>query len=276
MFYEAFPKNGIISRFGVGYSNINLEKASKKGLFVCNTPNILNNAVAEHTVWLLLSVARQSVKSSISLFANKWNPICGTELRGKKVSICGVGNIGRKIAKILTCGFGMKIHGIDIIPEEKFNKQNNPKESFIHSYSTDYHSLGDSDFVIAMLPVTPQTIAFINKDFISKMKKGAFFINSARGKLVNEDDLYDALKSKYIQAAGLDVFINEPYEISRAGKDLRKLDNVVLTPHIASNTIEANASMAKMSADNIITILTQGKDACPNIVNKDFLLFNEQ
>ena len=126
----------------------------------------------------------------------------------------------------------------------------------------------DADFVLMMMAVTPETTGLANKDLFAMMRDDAYFLNTARGALVNENDLYDALTDGTIAGAALDVFIVEPYEPQDASKDLRTLENLVMTPHIASNTAETNAAMATTSAHNVMTVLSEGAGACANVVNK--------
>ncbi|MFD2159362.1 NAD(P)-dependent oxidoreductase [Rubritalea tangerina] len=265
--YDALPAGGIIARYGVGHDSIDKTLASSKGIHVANTPGVLDNAVAEHACWMIGASARHLHSAHASTTSGHWQPKGGVELRGRKVAILGFGRIGQNLCQKLSFGFGMQVTGVDILPEDQFAPL---KESvgFSH-YTTDRDAaLAEADFVVLLMAVVPATKHIANADFFQKMKSSAVLVNSARGALVCENDLYDALEQKHIAAAALDVFEAEPYSPQSPDKDLRTLPNILMTPHIGSNTEESNAAMAATAAQNCITILEQGPDACPNIVNR--------
>ena len=161
----------------------------------------------------------------------------------------------------------MNVIGVDIQPEENFAPLQ--AELGFSEYTTDRSAaLAKADYVVLLMAVVPATKHIANKDFFAAMKPSAILVNSARGALVCENDLFDALTEGTIAGAALDVFEAEPYVPQDASKDLRTLDNILVTPHVGSNTEESNAAMASTAAKNIITILEKGADACPNIVNK--------
>ena len=262
--YDALPSEGVIARFGVGHDSVDKEKATAAGIHVANTPGVLDNAVAEHAVWMIGSLARHVHHAHQSTANGEWSPKVGVEVKGRKITVLGCGRIGQNLTVKLHHGLGMEVTGYDILEDPQF-----PPEAGITYYTTSMdEALADADFVITLLPVLESTKHIVNAGFLSKMKQGAYFINSARGALVCENDLFDALQSGHIAGAALDVFEAEPYIPQDATKDLRTLSNVLLTPHIGSNTLESNAAMASTAAQNCITILTQGADACPNIVNR--------
>lgn len=269
--YSAIPEGGVIARYGVGHDSIDKDKASASGIYVANTPGVLDNAVAEHACWMIGSISRHLHTAHPSTTAGRWEPQGGVELRGRKVVILGFGRIGQDLCKKLSFGFGMEVTGVDIQPEENFT---NLKETvgFAHYTTNRAEALADADYVVLLMAVVPATKHIANKEFFSQMKSSAYLINSARGALVCENDLYDALSDKEIAGAALDVFEQEPYQPQDAEKDLRMLSNILMTPHVGSNTEESNAAMASTAAKNIITILEEGADACPNIVNRDSLL----
>jgi phosphoglycerate dehydrogenase-like enzyme len=261
--YQALPQGGVIARFGVGHDSVDKEQASAHGIWVANTPGVLDNAVAEHAVWMVGSLARQVHHAHSSTAAGEWKPATGIEVRGRNITILGCGRIGRALSAKLHHGLGMVVTGYDIMEEPDFSAADG-----IDRYTTSLdEALADADFVLSLLPVLESTKHIANAAFFQKMKPGARFINSARGALVCENDLYDALQSGQLGAAALDVFEAEPYEPQDSTKDLRSLPNVLLTPHIGSNTEESNAGMAEHAARNVIQILTEGPEACPNIVN---------
>lgn len=265
--YQALPKGGIIARYGVGHDSIDKALASENGIHVANTPGVLDNAVAEHACWMIGGISRHLHTAHKSTVAGKWAPQGGVELRGRKVAILGFGRIGQDLCKKLSFGFGMDVTGVDIRPEEDFIGL---KESIgFSNYTTDRAgALAEADYVVLLMAVVPATKHIANTQFFKSMKPSAILVNSARGALVCENDLFDALEAGTIAGAALDVFEQEPYKPQDETKDLRSLSNVLLTPHIGSNTEESNAAMASTAAQNIITILEQGPDACANIVNQ--------
>lgn len=261
--YRALPKGGVIARFGVGHDSVDKMQASANGIWVANTPGVLDNAVAEHAVWMIGSLARQVHLAHATTAAGDWKPATGIEVRGRKITLLGCGRIGRALAAKLHHGMGMHVTGYDIMADPVFA----PKDGIDHYTTSLDEALADADFVLTLLPVLESTQHIANAAFFGKMKPGARFINSARGALVRENDLYDALSHGHLGAAALDVFEAEPYQPQDPAKDLRSLPNILLTPHIGSNTAESNAAMAKHAARNVMQILTEGPEACPNIVN---------
>lgn len=273
--YNAFPEGSVISRFGVGHDSIDKEKATKAGITVCNTPGVLNTSVKEQAVWMIGSLARNIVSSDRSMREKKWEPVRGVEVKGKTLTILGFGRIGQDICKAVHHGLGMNVIGFDQFDQEQFCKfakvdtfADFQKEVPVERITTDLEdAVKDADFVLMMMAVNPETVGMANKELFSMMRNDAFFLNTARGALVNENDLYDALTEGNIAGAAIDVFIKEPYIPQDDAKDLRNLENLVLTPHIASNTAETNAAMAETSAQNIMTVLSKGAGACANVVN---------
>lgn len=260
--YTAFPAGSVISRYGVGHDSLDKEKATANGITVCNTPGVLDNAVAEHATWMLGALARNVATSDASTKAKKWEPQKGIEVANRKVTILGCGRIGRALARKLGIGLSMIVTGYDIMENPNFGP-----DSGIANYTTDLtEAVTDADFVISLLPVLESTKHIANAEFFSKIKQGAHFINSARGALVDENALYDTLANNHLTAAALDVFEVEPYTPQNPAKDLRTLPNILLTPHIGSNTAESNAAMASTAAENIMTFLKTG--TCQNIVAK--------
>ncbi|MGJ8632656.1 MAG: NAD(P)-dependent oxidoreductase [Luteolibacter sp.] len=260
--YEAMPEGAVISRYGVGHDSIDKEKATAAGITVCNTPGVLDNAVAEHAVWMLGALARKLGTNFQFMVAGKWAPQPGIEVAGRKVAILGSGRIGQRLARKLGIGLGMHVIAMDV--RDDFTIE---PDSGIAEYTTSLvDAISDADFVITLLPVLESTKRIVNSDFLSGMKQGAFFINSARGALVDESALFDALTNGHLAGAALDVFEAEPYVPVDPAKDIRTLPNIFLTPHIGSNTTESNRAMARTAANNIMTFLKTG--SCENIVAK--------
>ena len=252
--FDAAPNAKIFANYAAGFDNIDLKAAKRKSVMVSNTPDVLVEAVAEHAVALMLVLARRIVEADN--FARKgkykgWAPmlLLGDGLFGKTVGIIGLGRIGAKTAHIVSQGFGAKIVYYDLKRNENFEKEF-PGGSVEFKPSID-EVLKKADFVSIHLPLTEQTRRIINKEKLALMKPTAYLVNTSRGPIIDENALVEALKNKIIKGAALDVFENEP-KISRA---LLKMDNVVLTPHIASATEETRAKMAEVAAHNIIEAL---------------------
>ena len=271
--YTSLPQGGVIARYGVGHDSVDKEKASANGIYVANTPGVLDNAVAEDACWMIGSSARHLHSAHSSTKSGAWEPQGGVELKGRTVAILGFGRIGQNLCKKLSHGFGMNVIGVDIQPEENFAPLQ--QELGFKEYTTDRNAaLAKADYVVLLMAVVPATRHIANKDFFAAMKPNAILVNSARGALVCENDLYDALSNNVIGGAALDVFEVEPYRPQDPAKDLRSLDNILMTPHVGSNTEESNAAMASTAAHNIMTILEQGPEACANIVNRPHVLQN--
>ncbi|WP_018970337.1 NAD(P)-dependent oxidoreductase [Rubritalea marina] len=264
--YQALPHGGIISRFGVGHDSIDKELASQRGLYVTNTPGVLDNAVAEHACWMMGNLARHIHLAHHNTVAGSWNAATGIELQGRKATILGFGRIGQSLCRKLSFGFDMHVTGVGTRPASEYAHLQ--ETTGYRHYTTDRDAaISDADFVILLMASTPATRHLADASFFEKMPNHACLINSARGAVVNELDLYEALHSGHIAAAGLDVFEDEPYRAQDPNKDLRTLPNILLTPHIGANTSESNSAMAAAAAQNVFTILEQGAPACRNIVN---------
>lgn len=240
--YDAIPDGGVIARFGVGHDGIDKGLAKSKGIFCTNTPGALDESVAECAMGMIMTAARQLATCTMDNKNEIWRNRVGSELSGKTLAIIGCGNIGRKLAKIAKNGFGMHIVGNDTSkPDDCSNI-----DTFTVSFE---EAVKDADYVSLHIPDRASTKNFINAERLSQMKKSAFLINTARGGVVEEDAVFDAVEAGQIAGAVLDVFKNEPY--MPATKDLRKLDNVIMTPHIGSSTSEACNRMAESCLKNI-------------------------
>lgn len=247
-FYGALRPGSLIQRFGVGYTSVPVELCRERGLRVGFTPGVLETAVAEHAIALMLALSRTVCTFDREMKNGTWNKIAGSELRGKTLALIGFGRIARETAQIAKHGFGMKIAAYDIMPE-----LDSAGMELADEYFTDLDScVMQADVVSLHLPDTPQTAGMVDAAFLSGMKSSAFLVNTARGSLIDEAALSQSLLNKEIAGAALDVFDREPYEPQ--GADLRELDNVVLTPHCASNTAEANARMAGICIDSCVAL----------------------
>ena len=250
-FYNSLREGSAVIRYGVGYNAVPLDICKNRKIKVGYTPGTLTDSVAEHTFALLLAVARKIPVLHQSMKSNMWNGQSGLELRGKTLALIGYGQIGQSVAKIAIFGFGMKVTAYDIREIDRNN--------LISLYSNNFEEVVKNAHIVSLhISTVPDTIGFINKERINMMKNGTIFINTARGELVVEKDLFEALESGKISAAGLDVFEKEPYSpLSKI--DFRRLDNVVLTPHCGSNTKEASSRMAEKVVYNILAYYTNSK-----------------
>jgi D-3-phosphoglycerate dehydrogenase len=239
----------VIGRAGVGVDNVELEPATRKGIAVMNTPGANAVAVAEHTIGLMLSMARFLPRASELMHAGKWEKksLQGTELRGKTLGIVGLGKIGIEVAKRART-FGMEIIGHDPFVSATIAKDNGIKLATLDEV------YGASDYLSLHVGLTPQTQNMINAESLKKMKKGVRLVNCARGELVDEAALVAALQEGQVAAAALDVFVKEPLKDS----PLQKMDNVVLTPHIAGSTNEAQEAVGQQIALQVKEYLKHG------------------
>jgi lactate dehydrogenase-like 2-hydroxyacid dehydrogenase len=265
--YTALPRGGLIARFGVGHDGIDKQKATASGICVTNTPGALDDSVAEHAMFLIGSLARDIHKYDHQVKTNIWQSTPGIELAGKKLLIIGCGKIGSKLAKIAHFGFGMHVIGFDVA---QINLEQARLSGFTEILSSLEDWIKDADFISVHLPSISSTRHFVNSDFLSKCKPSAYLINTARGPIFDENAIFDALKSGIIKGAALDVFESEPYKPVHAQKDLRTLPNILMTNHVASNTVEACSRMAKQVLHNL-HLLKQRCYSEMNIVNSDIL-----
>lgn len=262
----AGPQLKMIANYAVGFDNIDLKEAAKRGIAVSNTPSpVVSESVAEHAIALLFALTHRIVETDTFARAGKykgWGPkmFLGTDLNGKTLGIVGGGAIGAAIAQRLHNGFGVKIVYTDIKRNAELEK------NFGAKFLTKEKLLQTADIVSLHIPLLPATRHYISSKELKLMKKTAFLINTARGPIVDEKALVKALLKGEIAGAGLDVFECEPL-IDCDPKDtleLRQLPNVVLTPHTASATTEARQAMSVAAAKNVLAFL-DGKQP-PNAV----------
>jgi D-3-phosphoglycerate dehydrogenase len=247
---EAAKQVKIIANYGAGFNNIDVDYATEKGIYVTNTPFVSTDATAELTLAILLAVSRRVVEGD-ELCRTKgfdgWAPLFfrGTEVSGKTIGILGFGNIGQAVAKRANA-FNMKI---------LYSQPRRLPDAIEQQYNATYVSfeelLTNSDYITLHSPYKPELHHLFGKEEFAKMKKSAFFINAARGALVNEQELVAALKTGMIAGAALDVFEFEP----SITEELKSLSNVVLTPHIGNATYETRDAMSEVAANNIIEVL---------------------
>lgn len=246
---EAASKLKVIGRAGSGLDNVDKAAASKKGIVVMNTPGGNTITTAEHTIAMLFSVARLIPQATASMKAGKWEKkkFMGVELYHKTLGIVGLGNIGSQVAK--------RAQGIEmnVIAYDPFLSEEKAKTTGIRKVSLD-ELFAESDFITIHTPITAETRGVINSMTISRMKNGVRIINCARGGIINETDLYEALKSGKVAGAALDVLEKEPPD----NNPLITLDNVVCTPHLGASTEEAQENVAVAVAEQIADYLVFG------------------
>ena len=238
----------IIAQVGVGYDNISIKSAESKKIKITNTPNVLNEAVAETTILLILAASRRIGEAYNLVRSNEWKNqkpdlttfMIGNSVTGKTLGIIGMGRIGRLTAKYAKA-FGMKIIYYNR------NKLSDKLEDGAKYYSNINSILPECDFVSIHTPATVETKYILNYKTISLLPKHAVVINTSRGSTINDDALIDALENKKIYAAGLDVFNNEP----NLDKRYLNLDNCFVLPHVGSATHETRLAMSMMAVDNI-------------------------
>ncbi|WP_448536123.1 glyoxylate reductase [Pseudothermotoga sp.] len=260
----AGPNLKIIANYAVGYNNIDVEEATKRGIMVTNTPGVLTETTADFAWTLLMAIARRVVEADRFVREGKfrgWEPmlLVGTDVFGATLGIVGFGRIGQAMAR-RALGFNMRVLYYDNARvDEQIEKE--LKATFVDLPTL----LKESDFVTLHVPLTKETHHLIGEKELKMMKKGAYLINTARGPVVDEKALVKALKEGWIKGAALDVFENEP----EVEPELLKLDNVVLAPHIASASYATRSKMSVMVAENVIKALSG--EVPPNLVNPEVL-----
>ena len=263
------PNLRIIAQYAVGFDNIDLKAATKRGIYVTNTPEVLTETTADFAFALMLAVARRVVEADKYVRNGKWkvawHPLMmlGEDVHGRTLGIVGLGRIGCAVARRAK-GFDMKILYYDVIRREDLERELGIKYVDLETL------LRESDFVTIHTPLTPETYHLIGEKQLRMMKKTAFLINTSRGKVVDQKALYKALKEGWIAGAALDVFEQEPISMD---DPLLELENVVLAPHIASATHETRSKMAEIVAENLLAF--KRGEIPPTLVNKDVLNVRE-
>jgi len=261
---EHATKLRVIGRAGIGVDNIDLDAATRKGIAVMNTPGANAVAVAEHTLGLMLSLARHLARANQLTKSGKWEKksLEGTELRGKVLGIVGLGRIGMEVAR------RARAFGMTCIAHDPFVSPEIARDNGVELRSVD-DVFAASDYLSLHLALTPQTHGFVNSTAIAGMKKGVRIVNCARGELIHEQALVDGLTSDHIGGAALDVFPQEPPQDS----PLLKFDNVIATPHIAGSTKEAQEAVGVQIAQQVKEYLARG--VIQNAVNVPSVSYEE-
>ncbi|WP_077602133.1 2-hydroxyacid dehydrogenase [Oceanobacillus sojae] len=245
------PRLKVIANMAVGYDNIDVEACKKHQVVVANTPDVLSETTADLGFSLIMATARRIVEADEWVKQDKWQSwapffFAGTDIYGKTLGIVGMGRIGEAIAK-RAAGFDMNIQ------YHNRSRKKDAEERLNAKYVSFDELLETSDFIVTVVPHTKETDKLFNKDVFKKMKSSAIFINISRGKVVDEEALAEALKTGEIQAAGLDVFDEEPI---RADHPLVGLKNTVCIPHIGSASVETRTKMVQLCLENIQAVVT--------------------
>lgn len=242
---ENAPMLRVISRYGVGLDNVDLEAAKKLGIIVRSTPEAPSQAVAELALALMLNLYRRVGEADRNLRSNNWSQLMGRLLSGKSLGIIGLGRIGKKLVKLVQ-PFEMKICAYEPYPDYDFVSSNNVVLMPLNDL------LSASDIASLHLPLSNETFHMIGKKELSLMKKDAVIINTSRGGLIDEDALIEALKNDSIGGAAIDTFEEEPYK-----GNLTDFDNVILTCHMGSSAIETRKQMELETVNNLINALKE-------------------
>jgi phosphoglycerate dehydrogenase-like enzyme len=264
--YEAMPKGGVLARFGVGIDGVDLPTATAKGILVTNTPGVLSEAVAEHTMFLMMS-AINVLPYRAGTGANfNWGPMRSGELRNKTLVILGCGAIGKLTAR-MAHAMQMNVVGVELADTDE---QEMASYGFTRIVKQFEEVAESADFISVHIPSVPATRHFINAERLKMLKPTAWVVNTARGPVIDESALYDAAAAGEIGGAALDVFESEPYEPVADGKDLRTLSNIVMTPHVGSASPETSAEIGRRALQNI-RLAIAGRFDEMDIVNPDVL-----
>ncbi|MEO2073880.1 MAG: D-glycerate dehydrogenase [Bacillus sp. (in: firmicutes)] len=253
----------VVANLAVGFDNIDLKVASREGIAVCNTPDVLTDTTADLTFGLLMATARRLMEASELVKEGKWKSwspllLAGHDIHHKTIGIVGMGKIGETVAKRAT-GFEMKILYYNRSRKQEVEQQ-------LGAVYVGFDELVEkSDFIVCLTPLTNETKNLFTRDVFRKMKQSAIFINAGRGPVVDEQALYEAVIAGDIAGAGLDVFEKEPIG---ADHPLLQLPNVVALPHIGSSSVETRMEMMRLCLKNIQAVI-EGKEP-KTLVNKDW------
>ncbi len=255
----AAPNAKIFANYAVGFNNIDVSAAKERGVIVTNTPDVLTETVAEHTFALILSLASRIAEGDRFMRAGKyvgWAPLLllGTDIKGKTLGILGTGRIGSRVAHMAHEGFGMNVIYYDVVRNQKLEDDYGAKFR-----ASAEEVLREADIVSIHVPLLPTTQHLINKERLEIMKHTALLVNTSRGPVIDEAALVEALKGGVILGAAIDVFENEP----KMALGMAELQNIIITPHIASATFNARSAMAEVAALNIIAVLEGGEPLNP-------------
>lgn len=258
------PNLRMIARTGIGYDNVNLADATAHGIVVTNTPDGPTESTAEHTVAMLMALAKRLKQGDANMAAGKWGPrtgsLIGVEVRGRTLGLVGLGRIGKRVAQI--CGQGLLMNVIAYDPYVSAEQG-----AALGVTMTDLDSvLAQADFLSVHVPATPETRHLVNQAGIAKMKDGAFVLNLARGPLVDEEALLEAIDSGKLAGAGLDVFDPEPLPVTSR---LRNHPLIIVTPHTAGVTLEGRERIEVMAVERLLAFFRG--ETPPDVVNREVM-----
>jgi phosphoglycerate dehydrogenase-like enzyme len=253
---EANPQLRVIARAGVGFDAVDVAAATERGIAVTTTPGTNQDAVAEHTFAMMLALAKSIVPQHLGSCAGKWPRKATIPLRGRVLGIAGLGRIGKSVA-LRGAAFGMKLLAFEPYPDKDFVARNNITLVSLEQL------LRESDYLTLHIPLMSESRNLINRQNLATMKPTAFLINTARGGLVNEQDLADVLREKRLAGAAIDVFEQEPPPVDHP---LLHMDNVVVTPHAAGVDLQSRDDMATSAARAVIA-LARGDWPAEQVVN---------
>lgn len=241
---QAADKLKVISRTGVGYDAVDVPAATALGILVTTTPGANETAVADYTWAMLMAISRKVVQNDRNVREGKWTRVAGEDPTEKTIGIVGLGTIGKKVAR-RAGGFDMKILAYDVFKDEAWASAN----------SVTYVALDDllrqADYVTVHVPLMAATRHLIDEARLRQMKPSAYIVNTSRGGVIDEAALYTALKEGWVKGAALDVFSQEP----AWGNPLLTLDNVLVAPHVAGNSVEAQQRVIAMACENALRVL---------------------
>jgi D-3-phosphoglycerate dehydrogenase len=241
----------VIARYGVGVDNVDLVTAKEKGIVVTNTPGANSVSVAELALGLMLALARRIPEAVEAVHQGKWPRYAGISLEGKTVGLLGLGAIGKQLTRRLS-GFDCRILAYDPFADGIFAKENRVELATVEEV------IAQADFVSLHLPLLPETRCLVNNDFLNRMKKGSFLINTSRGEVIDEEALLQALQSGHLRGAGLDAFTVEP---PNPGNPLLALPQVIATPHLGAQTDGATSNMGWLAMRDCLAVLRNEEPA---------------
>jgi len=247
----ALPRLKVIAKYGIGLDSIDVNHATSKRIPVLFTPGVNETTVAEHTIGLMIAVAKNFWFHMRAVKAGQWKRQTGAELFGKTLGVLGLGRIGKEVVK-RAGAFGMTCIGHGNHWDEDFARQHN-----LRRIPTREQVLGEADIVSLHMNLTPETRGFINKNTLAMMKDGAILINTARGGIIIEPDVADACKSGKLRGYGADVLETEPMKTPHI---FQEIDNILVTPHIGSRTNESVQRQGLRAANNLVNFLKGNKD----------------
>jgi D-3-phosphoglycerate dehydrogenase len=245
----------VIARYGVGVDRVDLDAARARGIVVTNTPGANSSAVAELTIALMLALARSLCQMAAATKTGEWPRAAGLSLEGKTVGLLGLGAIGRQVARRLV-GFDCRTMAYDPVPDTEFAAAHGVALAPFDQV------VAEADYLSLHIPVTPETRGIVNTDFLARMRPGAFLINTARGELIDEESLLQALLSGHLRGAALDAMALEP---PPGDHPLLSLPQVIVTPHMGANTDGATNTMGRMALEACLAVL-QGKEPAHRVV----------